>query len=157
MQSPGGSGCKGRVSRHKKCAPDPKLRGKHFCTNLTSKGQRGVFLSLYHQGNYVRIQPAGKYEQTIWGWYSGSHGRRKRKGSLKCKHKRCLHKFKANARTAQYTRTLFTLPLRLEVSHFKRRRCKRKNQFSSSYVNVEVVHTNIFFYLRHSFELAITG
>ena len=52
---------------------DLKLRGKHFCTNLTSKGQRGVFLSLYHQENYVRIQPAGKYAQTIWGWYSGSH------------------------------------------------------------------------------------
>lgn len=43
-----------------KSAPDLKLRGKLFCTNLTSKGQRGVFLSLYHQENYVRIQPAGK-------------------------------------------------------------------------------------------------
>lgn len=44
-----------------KSAPDLKLiRGKHFLTSLTSKGQRGVFLSLYHQGNYVRIQPAGK-------------------------------------------------------------------------------------------------
>jgi len=40
-------------------APGLKLRGKHFCTNLTSKGQRGVFLSLYHQGNSVRTQPAG--------------------------------------------------------------------------------------------------
>ena len=48
-----------------KSALDLKLRGKHFCTNLTSKGQRGVFLSLYHQENYVRIQPAGKHAQTI--------------------------------------------------------------------------------------------
>ena len=87
-----------------KSAPDLKLiRGKHFLTSLTSKGQRGVFLSLYHQGNYVRIQPAGKYAQTIWVWYSGSHERPKRKGSLKCKYKRCLHKFKADARTARYT------------------------------------------------------
>ena len=70
-----------------KSAPDLKPRGKLFCTNLTSKGQRGVFLSLYHQENYVRIQPAGKNAQPICGWYSGSHERPKRKGSLKCKHK----------------------------------------------------------------------
>ena len=41
-----------------KSALDLKLRGKHFCTNLTSKGPRGVFLSLFHQENYVRTQPA---------------------------------------------------------------------------------------------------
>ena len=49
------------------------------------------------------------------------------------------------------------------MSHFKRRRCKRKHHFSmpSSYFNVEVVHISIFlflsFHLRHSYELAITG
>ena len=167
MQSSGARDAKVKF-RDIKSALDLKLRGKYFCTTLTSKGQRGVFLSLYHQENYVRIQPAGKYAQTIWGWYSGSHERRKRKGSLKCKRKRHLHKFKADARTARYMcsfkqrrRNIVHPSLRLAVTYFKRRRCKRKHHFPSSYFNVEVVHTSILlflsFHLRHSYELAITG
>ena len=97
---PGGPGCKGRVSRHNKGAGS-KAKGKTFLYKSYLERAAWSF-SKFVSSRKLRSDTACVKICTN-DLYSGSHERHKRKGSLKCKHKRCLHKFKGDARTARYT------------------------------------------------------